>query len=95
MEVRFARHVARGYLTLGFASPLIRAFGASESEKTSGTRVSKHWQSGGGGGGGGGGDNRFLSHLAEMLRNWITSIKRDDQIRCEYSMENRKVLHVC
>ena len=29
----------RGFLTFGFALPLVRAFGASESEKTSGTRV--------------------------------------------------------
>ena len=38
MEVRFTRRAPRGSLAFGFASPLVRAFGASESEKTSETR---------------------------------------------------------
>ena len=33
MEVRFATRAPGGSLAFGFASPLVRAFGASESEK--------------------------------------------------------------
>ena len=39
MEVRFAKRVPRGSLAFSFASPLIHAFGASKSEKTSATKV--------------------------------------------------------